>query len=564
MTPAMKQIIPIKVIAQSNKGGYAAQEFEVKVSSTNGTISGTVTDTLGLPIKKVLINVLKRDARMPFFYSTITDSLGKYRITGLDRGTYLVHAVPLNDNYLDQWYDGKSSPLDATPIILDSIATVNFILRSKIEPPLFTVRGKVSDTLELPLSVHGVRVFFVNADFALNTNTVRQNIDFNHDIDFRMEGESRFAYQTGVDSQGVYSLQLPAGRYIAYAKASDYFTAFYKDKSTYLEADIINLAGDSSGIDFRLTPLPPISSGSISGQVLDTVKNLGVRSRMVAFRGAMTFARDDRHLIHSFFTETDSLGSYNFTNLPPGLYIILAVPVGNYAPVFYNDGTEGLQWNKATRITIDGNSVSGINLYPYALPDSARGYTMIRGSVTNSDNGNAPIGGAFVYASNSDGSLAGYAVTDAQGTFVIDELSPGSYTVSSDITGYNALSSAHASPSYDAQGKAVIATVSLSLQTVTSVKSGAATLPTKYILSQNYPNPFNPNTRISFEIPSRSQVTLKVYNIIGQEVAMLVNSTFNAGRYIVDFDASHLSTGVYFYRIKAGDFSSTMKMILMK
>ncbi len=81
---------------------------------------------------------------------------------------------------------------------------------------------------------------------------------------------------------------------------------------------------------------------------------------------------------------------------------------------------------------------------------------------------------------------------------------------------------------------------------------------------QNYPNPFNPSTTISFAIPQRSNVNVKVYNITGKEVASLVNEVKEPGQYSVNFNAEKLSSGVYFYKITAGKYSSVRKMILIK
>ena len=86
----------------------------------------------------------------------------------------------------------------------------------------------------------------------------------------------------------------------------------------------------------------------------------------------------------------------------------------------------------------------------------------------------------------------------------------------------------------------------------------------KYSLSQNYPNPFNPTTTIRFSIAKQGFVSLKVYNLLGQLVATLVNRRMAAGRYVTNWDASHLASGVYIYRLHAGNFIVTKKLILMK
>ncbi|MCZ2269487.1 MAG: T9SS type A sorting domain-containing protein [Ignavibacteriales bacterium] len=88
--------------------------------------------------------------------------------------------------------------------------------------------------------------------------------------------------------------------------------------------------------------------------------------------------------------------------------------------------------------------------------------------------------------------------------------------------------------------------------------------PSEFILEQNYPNPFNPNTRIQFAIGSKQFVSLKIFNSLGEEVASLVNEEKSAGFYKIDFNASHLSSGIYYYKIIAGDFVQTRKMILIK
>ena len=94
--------------------------------------------------------------------------------------------------------------------------------------------------------------------------------------------------------------------------------------------------------------------------------------------------------------------------------------------------------------------------------------------------------------------------------------------------------------------------------------SGEFLVPIEYKLEQNYPNPFNPNTTIKFSIPKDVQVNLSVYNILGEKVKELKNEVIKPGYYEIEFYASTLVSGVYLYRIKAGDFVQTKKMILLK
>jgi len=104
----------------------------------------------------------------------------------------------------------------------------------------------------------------------------------------------------------------------------------------------------------------------------------------------------------------------------------------------------------------------------------------------------------------------------------------------------------------------------------TPVENEVANIPTEYLLSQNYPNPFNPSTVIKYSIPSVQTrvgggfVTLKIYDILGSEVATLVNQRQGSGNYSVTFDASNLTSGVYFYRLNSGSFTKSMKMLLIK
>ena len=98
----------------------------------------------------------------------------------------------------------------------------------------------------------------------------------------------------------------------------------------------------------------------------------------------------------------------------------------------------------------------------------------------------------------------------------------------------------------------------------TPVELSNPTVPVDYMLAQNYPNPFNPTTTIEYSIPQSGNVKLQVYNSIGEEVATLVNNYKEAGTYQVDFNSKNLTSGIYFYKLEAGKFIQTKKMILLK
>jgi hypothetical protein len=102
------------------------------------------------------------------------------------------------------------------------------------------------------------------------------------------------------------------------------------------------------------------------------------------------------------------------------------------------------------------------------------------------------------------------------------------------------------------------------LPPIVSVEDELASTPDNYYLEQNFPNPFNPSTKIKYSLPDVGLVSLKVYDVLGNEIAALVNEEKPAGNYEVHFNASSLASGIYFYTLQAGTFIETKKMILLK
>jgi len=96
------------------------------------------------------------------------------------------------------------------------------------------------------------------------------------------------------------------------------------------------------------------------------------------------------------------------------------------------------------------------------------------------------------------------------------------------------------------------------------VENTGGAIPGEFKLSQNFPNPFNPSTQIEYSVPVNRHVSLKVFNPLGQEVMTLFDGVQQPGNYVATFDGTHLTSGVYFYRLESGDVSLTKKLVLIK
>ena len=98
----------------------------------------------------------------------------------------------------------------------------------------------------------------------------------------------------------------------------------------------------------------------------------------------------------------------------------------------------------------------------------------------------------------------------------------------------------------------------------TNILGNGNNTPSDFVLTQNYPNPFNPSTTIEYSVPRNAFVSVKVYDVMGKEIAVLVNGQKTAGNYIVQFDGSNINSGIYFYTLETDGFKTTKKMLLIK
>ncbi len=603
-TPQKRGWFVATVEVTSSHGGSAAQNFSISVGLGNGIISGLVTDsTSGNPLKHVFIDLFEKDRQNHLEYHAITDSTGHYLIRDIDPGSYYVHAYSFNPHYLPQWYNNARFRSGATALaISDSTpanpgSTVNFmLLLDTLRMAVYKVSGSVADSLGTKLK--GALVIWARADFTFNGSRfapsdstraegVRESLDPNNPLDsytFSFDAITRWTYHTWTDSNGNYSMRVPRGYYVIRASKQGYYKLFYNNRTNILTADIFNLLTDTTQINFSLKSLPPIPLGDINGTVYDSSAQKGISARIIAFREWWA-ANDTIAFYKHYVTDTDSLGNYDLPELPPGQYFILAVPLGQYVPSYYtSSGQPTLRWSLATAITMAGSNISDIDIYVNPILNSSIGFTWISGTVsstsvpgsigkTSSSTANA-VGGGMVYALDSADNVAGYGITDGvTGAYNISDLSPGTYTVMMDNSEYTTGTVSNITATYDASGNAVPATnvnIQVGSDIVTSVKAAVnISIPKTYSLEQNYPNPFNPTTQIRFNLPQTQKITLTVYNLLGQKVAIISDGIYQAGTHVVTWNGrndqgSAVSTGVYFYQLNGQGFTITKKMILLK
>ena len=226
---------------------------------------------------------------------------------------------------------------------------------------------------------------------------------------------------------------------------------------------------------------------------------------------------------------TNSGTDWNILSLPPGV----SSPV---SPIpFITVGTD---------LFIGGTNVAGIwrNSIPNALPIQLASFKVTGTTLSWTTLSETNNYGFYVRRDGADITfIAGHGTTLQSHTYsYMDSPLPGQHQ--------------YQLKQVDLDGKAT-----LSESVVVDV-----TAPTKFTLEQNYPNPFNPSTTIRYGLPARTHVTMTIYNALGQQVAELVNGEVDAGNHDVKFEGSNLASGVYFYRLTAGEHADSKKLILMK
>ncbi len=349
--------------------------------------------------------------------------------------------------------------------------------------------------------------------------------------------------------------------------------------STVWNTQVSSTTNDLNSVYFTRSNLG-FTAGT-SGSVQKTL-NGGIFGPPFAISGKVTFPngqpvtkgivkalRYDPALNQVFVIDTariQSNGDFNIRNVTQDSLDIMAYPDDEdmdsgppqFVPTYYagsNNGT--ISWSQSRTLYVN-NNVFNVNFKIFPITGSG-GSGFISGGVFVAPPNVSGLQDAIVYAMSGD-EFKGFSVSRSGGPYDVNNLAQGNYRMICDRFGYW-------------QNEKNIVLGSFNPDTVNFYMTGinvigiapvSGVIPKTFSVSQNYPNPFNPVTRISFDIPKNSPVKLSVFDMLGREVEVIVNTQLAAGRYSAEWNAVNYSSGIYFYRISASDFTETRKMILVK
>ena len=249
--------------------------------------------------------------------------------------------------------------------------------------------------------------------------------------------------------------------------------------------------------------------------------------------------------------------------------------VGTYSSGVYRSTDYGTTWTDAGLRTIDykGQSIAPQVFALAVAPNSSGGTNLFAGTYGSGVYRSSDNGRSWIPANNglTTGQIHALVVSD---TNIFAATHQGGVYLSS-INRPNWTAVNVGMPSREVHALAISGTNIFagtwgdgvwkrSLSNITDVEKPSADLPRHFALDQNYPNPFNPSTHITFNLPSRSMVSLKIFDALGREVSMLVAGELTAGTHTRQWNAAGLPSGVYFYRMHAGSFTQTKKLILLR
>ncbi|HTX20127.1 MAG TPA: carboxypeptidase regulatory-like domain-containing protein [Bacteroidota bacterium] len=470
--------------------------------SVGASISGIVRDKHGIAISGAMVSVM--DSTFALIADTFADEKGNYTLGQLPAGRRL-YLLASAYGFADRWYGNVSSPDSALPIILlegENRSGVNFAML-----PEGAISGVVRDQggSSIPYALVTVQDLAGSA-----------------------------YYSALADAVGQYAMtSLNDGKYFVSVTRSGYRPQWYNHKSALRTADSVAVTADhtTANIDFSLVPENSARVDSFYAKI-----------RLSHLPDSVAFSQPyvpDNSVDYRWSIWFDGDGDPNTGTMGCEVELALTHAKAHGDLPFYStilDGTvHGLwYWDSANVAEWRHDDIS------VRLDPADKNTLLLRAPKT------------WPELKSMTGSTKFFA-----STYYCSQAGP--YTDQTIVSQSGSVGDATSDVPY-----VFVDIVSASWGTVTEAISTAGEQPTTYALWQNYPNPFNPSTTIEFDLPRQSYVSLKVYNVLGQEVASLVDGDRPAGRYRQVWQASGAASGIYFYRLRTDLYSETRKMLLMK
>ena len=319
---------------------------------------------------------------------------------------------------------------------------------------------------------------------------------------------------------------------------------------------------DSSGVCFKHVPTCYHRSNLVAGnRIINNEKGVySITSQGNVFIFNQIETNNDYGIFHSKCICGGELNHFEHNNfISNNGGSVQAIDFGGGTDYWYSiTEEEGNFWSDYTGPDTNGNGIGDIpydidggeeqDLYPLMLPLKSE----VSGVVTD---GSEPIPGVYVQALGT--SIDGY--TDSNGMYSLGGLGAGMYDIGFLHPLYQSVYEPGVPATLDN-----ITNLDIVMDPVTEVNENNAAIPTGYMLLENYPNPFNAATSIRYTLPHKSEISLSIYNLLGQRVETLFNGIQNPGEHAITWDASHLPSGIYFAQLETADRRENIKMVLLR
>jgi protocatechuate 3,4-dioxygenase beta subunit len=547
-------------------------DFHLPLLAGTASIAGTVKASAGRALAYAFIEISPAISAVDpgtnvqssgIWAYGYTDSSGHYQVDNLPGGDYFAHAQYWEDlSYAQQWYDHADSRATATQVHLsdgDRRDDIDFDLT--LRPIYGSIAGTVVNEVDDEAINHAyVEISPVGRNFWEGAPFVR------------------WPYYAITNENGNYRLDwLPEGDYLFSVYANGAFEYFENAVVPELATPVKVTGGDTAAVNFGLTPRNEgmgIISGRVGAEYTDQLLEIAV---VVAKPLSTLLIWPQSEMFFNTVINPD--GTYEISGLPAGQYFVMCF-APDYLAEYYDNVYDPSQ---ATTVNVDGITPTiGIDfaLAPiYYLRSDEPGVirqngAAIFGKVTDFDG--TALTGATIYLWNDAGQAVSSARSHADGTYEFLAVPPSSYRIQAGALGYvsqfngNAGSLEEAQPINLGNGRLEL-DFALAPRTATGVDDGAdSAIPKTIELYGNYPNPFNPETRISFGLPKTMRVKVRIFNLLGEEVAQLFDGTMSAGVKHLSWNGRNrfgnlVTSGLYFYRLETVNGAALVgKMLMMK